>query len=125
MADVRGPWRETVQDRVVDAMGRVERTVGVDDVVTRVSNELDQVRVSPPWNATDGGVEVVRPRDGFMQSYGLLYLVGVTAQDFSPNPDRPRFFEDLEASLDGIDPASDRSIARYQFATMLASAESV
>jgi ATP-dependent helicase/nuclease subunit B len=112
-------------DRVLDAIDRVARTLDVDDVLARISDELDQVRVPPPRNATDGAVEVVGPRDAFMQSYEHLYLVGLTAQDFPPNPDRPRFFEKLEDGLAGIDPATDRDVARYQFATMLASAESV
>jgi len=112
-------------DRVLDAIDRVARTLDVDDVLARVSDELDRVRVPPPRNATDGAVEVVGPRDAFMQSYDHLYLVGLTSQDFPPAPERPRFFEELEAGLAGVDPVTDREVARYQFATMIANAESV
>ncbi|MFA9515690.1 PD-(D/E)XK nuclease family protein [Halopenitus sp. H-Gu1] len=112
-------------DRVLDAIERVVRTLEVDEVFGRVSNELDQVRVPPPRNATDGAIEVVGPRDAFMQSYDHLYLVGMTTRDSPPNQDRPRFFEELEDGLTGVDATTDREVARYQFATMLASANSV
>ncbi|MEF8894432.1 PD-(D/E)XK nuclease family protein [Halodesulfurarchaeum sp.] len=111
--------------RILDAIARVDRSIGIDDVLGRISEELDQIRVPPPRTPSGGGVEVVGPRDAFMQSYEHLYLVGMTAQDFPPNPERPRFFETLEAGLKGIEPASDRAVARYQFATMLSSSESV
>jgi ATP-dependent helicase/nuclease subunit B len=110
-------------DRVLDAIERTARTLGLDGVLERVGDELDQVRVPPPRTGGDGVVAVLGPRDAFMQSYDHLYLVGFTARDFPPDPDRPRFFESLEAGLDGVETADERATARYQFATMLASAE--
>lgn len=112
-------------DRTLDAIARVVRELGVHDVLESVSNELDQLRVPPPRNPTDGAVEVVGPRDAFMKCYDHLYLIGLTAQDFPPNPNRPRLFEELEEGLEGIEIPSERDIARYQFATMLTGAESV
>jgi ATP-dependent helicase/nuclease subunit B len=112
-------------DRALDAIDRTARTLDLDDVLERIGDELDQIRVPPPRTATDGVVEVVGPRDAYMQSFDHLYLVGFTAADFPPDPDRPRFFEALDAGLPGIETGDRRATARYQFATMLASAESV
>lgn len=112
-------------DRALDAINRTARTLELDNILERISAELDQLRVPAPRQATDGVVEVVGPRDAYMQSFEHLYLVGFTANDFPPDSDSPRFFEELEAELPGIETRDQKTTARYQFATMLASAESV
>lgn len=112
-------------ERALAAIQRLERTLGVSEVLERVSDELDQIRVPPPRASTNGVLEVVGPRDAFMQSYEHLYLVGLTARDFPPNPETPRFFTEIENGLDGITTQDERLVARYQFATMLSNASSV
>lgn len=112
-------------ERALAAIERLVRTLAINAVLERVSDELDQIRVPPPRTSTNGVLEVVGPRDAFMQSYEHLYLVGLTARDFPPNPDTPRFFTELEDGLDGITRPDERLVARYQFATMLSNASSV
>lgn len=115
-------------DQALDAIERVARQTSDPDpvsVLDVVADELDQLRVPPPTQSADGVIEVAGPREAFDRDYDHLYLIGMTAQDFPPNPDRPRFFEAIFDGLDGITPTDPRAIARYQFATMLASADTV
>ena len=112
-------------NRALDAIERVAGKTGHDSVLDLVADELDQIRVPPPSQATDGVLEVAGPREALGQAYDHLYLVGMTARDFPPDPDRPVFFEDLWDGLAGVEPSDHRGLARYQFATMLSSATSV
>lgn len=111
--------------RALDAIERVAGETGHDSVLELIADELDQIRIPPPSQTTDGVLEVAGPREALGQSYDHLYMVGMTARDFPPDPDRPVFFEDLWDGLEGVEPTDHRGLARYQFATMLASANSV
>ncbi len=119
--------RRTIRrvDRALSAIRRVISNTSHADPLDLIADELDQIRVPPPSQSTDGVLEVAGPREAFGQSYGHLYFVGLTNRDFPPDPDRPVFFEKLWAGLDGVEPTDHRAVARYQFGTMLASAESV
>jgi ATP-dependent helicase/nuclease subunit B len=112
-------------ERALDAIERVARTANTQDTLTIVSNELDQIRVPPPIRSADGVLEIAGPREAMGQSYDHLYLLGMTAADFPPDPEQPKFFENIWDGLDDIEPTDHTAIARYQFATMLASAKSV
>jgi ATP-dependent helicase/nuclease subunit B len=115
-------------DRTLDAIERVAQQTGTDEpvpVLDVVADELDQIRVPPPKQSSQGVVEVAGPREAFGRVYDHLYLVGMTDRDFPADPDRPHFFEALFDGLDDISPTDHRAVARYQFATMLASAETV
>lgn len=115
-------------ERALDAIERVVRqTTSADPASTLevVADELDQIRVPPPRQPSEGVVEVAGPREAYDREYDHLYLVGMTDRDFPPDPERPRFFEALFEGLEGVSPTDHRGVARYQFATMLASAETV
>lgn len=111
--------------RALDAVRRVAARTDSGEVLERVADELDQIRIPPPTQATDGVLEVAGPREAFGQSYDHLYLIGMTNRDFPSDPDRPVFFEELWDGLKSVAPTDHRAVARYQFGTMLASAESV
>jgi ATP-dependent helicase/nuclease subunit B len=112
-------------ERVLEAVGFVAARFGMDEPIEEVNDALEQVRVPPPTQATQDVVEVVGPRDAYMQSYSHLYFVGLTEMDFPVEQDRPRFFERMFNGIPDISPTDDRLEARYQFATLLSSAEQV
>lgn len=112
-------------ERALDAIERVARTADEEDVLAIVADELDQIRVPPPSQSAAGVLEVAGPREALGQEYRDLYLVGLTDMDFPPDPERPVFFEEIWDGLADVEPTDHTSVARYQFATMLASARSV
>jgi len=115
-------------ERALDAIDRVVRQTPSQEPVSIleiVADELDQIRVPPPRQSSEGVVEVAGPREAYNREYEHLYLVGMTDRDFPPDPERPRFFEALFEGLEEISPTDHYGVARYQFATMLASAETV
>jgi len=115
-------------ERALDAIERVARQTARPEPVSTleiVADELDQLRVPPPRQSSEGVVEVAGPREAYDRAYDHLYLVGMTDRDFPPDPERPRFFETLFEGLEGVSPTDHRGAARYQFATMLASAATV
>lgn len=115
-------------DRALTSIERVARQTQRAEpvsVLEVIADELDQIRVPPPTQSANGVIEVAGPREAFNRDYDHLYLAGMTDQDFPPNPDRPRFFEALFEGLPGIEPTDERALARYQFGTMLASADTV
>lgn len=112
-------------EKVLDAVEFVAERFGMDDPIEEVYDALEKVRVPPPNQATQEVVEIVGPRDAFMQSYSHLYFVGLTEQDFPVEQDRPLFFDRMFDDIPEISLTDDRAEARYQFATLLSSAESV
>lgn len=112
-------------ENVLDAVEFVAEYFSMDDPIEEVHDALEKVRVPPPTQATQGVVQIVGPRDAYMQSYSHLYFVGLTEQDFPVEQDRPLFFERLFDDIPEIAVTDDREEARYQFATLLSSAESV
>ncbi len=112
-------------EKVLDAVEYVGRRFGMDDPIEEVYDALEKVRVPPPNQPTQDVVEIVGPRDAFMQSYSYLYFVGLTEQDFPVEQDRPLFFERMFDNIPEISLTDDREEARYQFATLISSAESV
>ena len=112
-------------EKVLDAVEFVAERFGMDDPIEEVHDALEKVRVPPPNQATQEVVEIVGPRDAFMQSYSHLYFVGFTEQDFPVEQDRPLFFERMFDDITELSLTDDREEARYQFATLLSSAESV
>lgn len=112
-------------ERVLDAIEFVAERFGIDDPIEEVNDALEKVRVPPPTQATQDVVEIVGPRDAYMQSYSHLYFVGLTEMDFPVEQDRPLFFERIFDDIPDISPTDPRLEARYQFATLLSSAERV
>lgn len=112
-------------EKVLDAVEFVAERFGMDDPIEEVADSLEKVRVPPPNQPTQDVVEIVGPRDAYMQSYSHLYFVGLTEQDFPVEQDRPLFFERMFDNIPEISLTDDRAEARYQFATLLSSAESV
>jgi ATP-dependent helicase/nuclease subunit B len=112
-------------ENVLDAVEFVAERFGMDDPIEEVHDALEKVRVPPPSQATQDIVEIVGPRDAYMQSYSHLYFVGLTEMDFPVEQDRPLFFERIFDDIPDISPTDDRMEARYQFATLLSSAERV
>jgi len=112
-------------ERVLDAVEFVAERFGMDDPIAEVHDALEKVRVPPPGQPTQDVVEIVGPRDAYMQSYSHLYFVGLTEQDFPVEKDRPRFFERIFDEIPEISLTDDRTEARYQFATLISSADSV
>jgi len=112
-------------ERVLDAVEFVAERFGMDEPIDEVADALEKVRVPPPSQSTQDVVEIVGPRDAYMQSYSHLYFVGLTEQDFPVKKDRPLFFERLFDDIPTLSFTDDRAEARYQFATLLSGAESV
>jgi len=112
-------------ERVLDAVEFVAERFGMDEPIEEVADALEKVRVPPPSQSTQDVVEIVGPRDAYMQSYSHLYFVGLTEQDFPVEKDRPLFFERLFDDIPDLSFTDDRAEARYQFATLLSGAESV
>lgn len=112
-------------ERVLDAVEFVTERFGMDEPIEEVTDALGKVRVPPPSQSTQDVVEIVGPRDAYMQSYSHLYFVGLTEQDFPVEKDRPLFFERLFDDIPNLSFTDDRAEARYQFATLLSGAESV
>ena len=112
-------------EKVLDAVEFVAERFGMDDPIEEVHDALETVRVPPPNQTTQEVVEIVGPRDAFMQSSSHLYFVGLTEQDFPVEQDRPFFFERIFDGITELSLTDDREEARYQFATLLSSAESV
>lgn len=112
-------------EKVLDAVEFVAERFGMDDPIEEVYDALEKVRVPPPSQPTQDVVEIVGPRDAYMQSYSHLYFVGLTEQDFPVEQDRPLFFERMFDDIPEISLTDDRAEARYQFATLLSGAESV
>ena len=112
-------------ERVLDAVEFVAERFGMDDPIEEVADALEKVRVPPPSQSTQDVVEIVGPRDAYMQSYSHLYFVGLTEQDFPVEQDRPLFFERMFDDIPESSLTDDRAEARYQFATLLSGAESV
>lgn len=112
-------------EKVLDAVEFVAERFGMDDPIEEVYDALEKVRVPPPSQPTQDVVEIVGPRDAYMQSYSHLYFVGLTEQDFPVEQDRPIFFERMFDDIPEISLTDDRAEARYQFATLLSGAESV
>lgn len=107
------------------ATERVIERFGPYETLSEISDELDQLQVSAPRQSTAGVIEVVGIEDSFMQDFEHLYFMDLVERDFPVDPERPRFFEQLEDGLAGIDSTNYRAEARYQFATLLASSETV
>jgi ATP-dependent helicase/nuclease subunit B len=112
-------------ERVLEAVEFVANRFGMDEPIEEVNDALERVRVPPPTQTTQDVVEIIGPRDAYMQSYSHLYFVGLTEMDFPVEQDRPRFFERMFDGIPDISPTDDRLEARYQFATLLSSAEQV
>jgi ATP-dependent helicase/nuclease subunit B len=112
-------------ERVLDAVEFVAERFGMDEPIEEVADALEKVRVPPPSQSTQEVVEIVGPRDAYMQSYSHLYFVGLTEQDFPVENDRPLFFKRLFDDIPDLSFTDDRAEARYQFATLLSGAESV
>jgi len=112
-------------ERVLEAVEFVAERFGMDEPIEEVADALEKVRVPPPSQSTQDVVEIVGPRDAYMQSYSNLYFVGLTEQDFPVEKDRPLFFERLFDDIPDLSFTDDRAEARYQFATLLSGAESV
>jgi ATP-dependent helicase/nuclease subunit B len=112
-------------ERIFDAVEFVGTRFGMDDPIQEVNDALERVHVPPPTQATQDVVEIIGPRDAYMQSYSHLYFVGLTEMDFPVEQDRPLFFERIFDTISEISPTDDRLEARYQFATLLSSAEQV
>lgn len=108
-----------------DSRDRAPRHDSDRDVLERVADELDNVRVPPPSQSFDDVIEVGGGVEALGRNFDHLYFVGLTASDYPPEPERPWFFEDLYDGLadDGVAPIDRRALTRYQFATMLASAK--
>jgi len=113
-------------ERVLDAVEFVAERFGMDDPIAEVHDALEKVRVPPPGQPTQDVVEIVGPRDAYMQSYSHLYFVGLTEQDFPVKKKRPpTLFERIFDEIPEISLTDDRTEARYQFATLISSADSV
>lgn len=111
--------------KVLDAVEFVAERFGMDEPIEEVYDALEKVRVPPPSQPTQDVVEIVGPRDAYMQSYSHLYFVGLTEQNFPVDQDRPLFFERMFDAIPEISLTDDRVEARYQFATLLSGAKSV
>lgn len=112
-------------DTVLDAIEFVAALFGMDDPIGEVNDALEKVRIPPPSQPSTDVVEVVGPRDAYMQSYSHLYVLGLTEADFPIDQNRPALFERIFDELPGISDADNRAEARYQFATLVSSADSV
>lgn len=111
--------------RVLDAIDLVARRVGLNDPIGEIQDALERVRVPPTSNSGRNIVEIVGPRDAFMKSFSHLYFVGLTEANFPLQRDRPKFFENILDAIPELSVTDDRLEARYQFATLIANAESV
>lgn len=98
--------------------------VGSTDPIDELDDALQRLRVRPRGRAPGGVVDVVGPREAYMSDYTHLYLVGLTAESFPLEADRPRFFDELVEALP-VEPGDDRARARHRFQTMVSNAESV
>lgn len=131
-AGIEEAARETVE-RVLDAVESVERTAsdcGFTDAesfdpVQRVVDFLDGHRVPQRTRGPSGVVDVVGPQDAVGQSYDHLHLVGLTRAAFPPDRNRPQFFERVYDALPDVDVVDEAARARYQFAVLVGSAETV
>ena len=65
-------------ERVLDAVEFVAECFGMDEPIEEVADALEKVRVPPSSQSTQDVVEIVGPRDAYMQSYSHLYFVGLT-----------------------------------------------
>ncbi len=113
-----------VQD-LLGATARVTEELGPHETLVAMSDALDKLQVSAPRQASHGVIEVVGIEDSYMQSFDHLYFMDLVERDFPVDPDQPRFFEHIEENFADIEPTAHRSEARYQFATLLASADTV
>ncbi|WP_331232425.1 PD-(D/E)XK nuclease family protein [Natronorarus salvus] len=111
--------------QVLDSTAYVCELTDVDDPVELIDEELQTLRIPPPRQPTRGVVSIIGLEDAYLSSYSHLYLAGLTEADFPIRPDRPIYFQTLVDELSSLSFSQPRLEARYQFATLVSSADSV
>lgn len=119
-------------DRVLDSIVEFADTGLVSDPIERLERALGDVRAPAPRQEATGRVEVMGLLDARGKSFDHVYLVGATADALPATARDPLFFDELEEALPALqtreaavvdsDPQHE---ARYQFATLMTSANAV